>query len=42
MEHHSLVPCTCYRRTGRVPRFVPVLDDGTLDLEQLSSPLLTL
>ena len=38
MEHHSnLVPWQLLaERTGARLRFVPVLDDGTLDLEQLS------
>ena len=41
MEHHSnLVPWQLLtERTGARLRFVPVLDDGTLDLEQLSSLL---
>ncbi len=41
MEHHSnLVPWQLLtERTGAQLRFVPVLDDGTLDLEQLSSLL---
>ena len=41
MEHHSnLVPWQLLaERTGAQLRFVPVLDDGTLDLEQLSSSL---
>src|SRR6266478_2832450 len=41
MEHHSnLVPCQWLaERTGARLRFVPVLDDGTLDLEQLPSLL---
>ena len=41
MEHHSnLVPWQLLaERTGARLRFVPVLDDGTLDLEQLPSLL---
>jgi cysteine desulfurase / selenocysteine lyase len=41
MEHHSnLVPWQLLaERTGARLRFVPVLDDGTLDLEQLLSLL---
>jgi len=41
MEHHSnLVPWQLLaERTGARLRFVPVLDDGTLDLEQLASLL---
>src|SRR5437660_3660208 len=41
MEHHSnLVPWQLLaERTGARLRFVPVLDDGTLELEQLSSLL---
>jgi cysteine desulfurase/selenocysteine lyase len=41
MEHHSnLVPWQLLaERTGAQLRFVPVLDDGTLDLEQLPSLL---
>src|SRR5947199_2965329 len=41
MEHHSnLVPWQLLaERTGARLRFVPVLDDGTLDLEQLYSLL---
>jgi len=41
MEHHSnLVPWQLLaERTNSRLRFVPVLDDGTLDLEQLSSLL---
>ena len=41
MEHHSnLVPWQLLaKRTDSRLRFVPVLDDGTLDLEQLSSLL---
>jgi cysteine desulfurase/selenocysteine lyase len=41
MEHHSnLVPWQLLaERTGARLRFVPVLDDGTLDLDQLSSLL---
>src|SRR6058998_2978854 len=41
MEHHSnLVPWQLLaERTGARLRFLPVLDDGTLDLEQLSSLL---
>src|SRR5256714_2561109 len=41
MEHHSnLVPWQLLaERTGARLRFVPVLDDGTLDLQQLSSLL---
>src|SRR5205085_10478766 len=41
MEHHSnLVPWQLLaQRTGARLRFVPVRDDGTLDLEQLSSLL---
>ncbi|HEU0209840.1 MAG TPA: cysteine desulfurase [Candidatus Udaeobacter sp.] len=41
MEHHSnLVPWQLLaERTGAQLRFLPVLDDGTLDLEQLSSLL---
>jgi cysteine desulfurase / selenocysteine lyase len=41
MEHHSnLVPWQLLaERTGAQLRFVPVLDDGTLELEQLSSLL---
>src|SRR5437870_5510051 len=41
MEHHSnLVPWQLLaERTGARLRFVPVRDDGTLDLEQLSSLL---
>src|SRR5437868_10333869 len=41
MEHHSnLVPWQLLaERTDSRLRFVPVLDDGTLDLEQLSSLL---
>jgi cysteine desulfurase/selenocysteine lyase len=41
MEHHSnLVPWQLLaKRTGARLRFVPVLDDGTLDLEQLPSLL---
>jgi cysteine desulfurase/selenocysteine lyase len=41
MEHHSnLVPWQLLaERMGAQLRFVPVLDDGTLDLEQLSSML---
>jgi cysteine desulfurase/selenocysteine lyase len=41
MEHHSnLVPWQLLaERTGTQLRFVPVLDDGTLDLEQLPSLL---
>src|SRR5437870_7757115 len=41
MEHHSnLVPWQLLaERTGARLRFVPVRDDGTLDLEQLSSVL---
>ncbi len=41
MEHHSnLVPWQLLaERTGAELRFLPVLDDGTLDLEQLSSLL---
>src|SRR5262249_51260460 len=41
MEHHSnLVPWQLLaERTGARLRFVPVLDDGTLDLEQLDSLL---
>jgi cysteine desulfurase/selenocysteine lyase len=41
MEHHSnLVPWQLLaERTGARLRFVPVLDDGTLDLKQLSSLL---
>ncbi len=41
MEHHSnLVPWQLLaQRTGARLRFVPVLDDGTLDLEQLASLL---
>ncbi|MGE5213988.1 MAG: cysteine desulfurase [Nitrospirota bacterium] len=41
MEHHSnLVPWQLLaERRGAQLRFVPVLDDGTLDLEQLSSLL---
>src|SRR2546421_2474394 len=41
MEHHSnLVPWQLLaERTGAKLRFVPVLDDGTLDLDQLSSLL---
>ena len=41
MEHHSnLVPWQLLtERTGARLRFVPVLDDGSLDLEQLSSLL---
>jgi cysteine desulfurase/selenocysteine lyase len=41
MEHHSnLVPWQLLAdRTGARLRFVPVLDDGTLDLEQLSALL---
>jgi cysteine desulfurase/selenocysteine lyase len=41
MEHHSnLVPWQLLaKRTGARLRFVPVLDDGTLDLEQLPSML---
>jgi cysteine desulfurase / selenocysteine lyase len=43
MEHHSnLVPWQLLaERTDSRLRFVPVLDDGTLDLEQLSSLLTT-
>src|SRR5438445_7297688 len=39
MEHHSnLVPWQLLaERTGAQVRFLPVLDDGTLNLEQLSS-----
>jgi cysteine desulfurase / selenocysteine lyase len=41
MEHHSnLVPWQLLaKRTGARLRFVPVLDDGTLDLDQLPSLL---
>jgi cysteine desulfurase / selenocysteine lyase len=41
MEHHSnLVPWQLLaERTGARLRFVPVLEDGTLDLEQISSLL---
>jgi cysteine desulfurase/selenocysteine lyase len=41
MEHHSnLVPWQMLaKRTGAQLRFVPVLDDGTLDLDQLPSLL---
>src|SRR5439155_13438929 len=41
MEHHSnLVPWQLLaERTGARLRFVPVLDDGTLELDQLSSLL---
>ncbi|MGE5208898.1 MAG: cysteine desulfurase [Alphaproteobacteria bacterium] len=41
MEHHSnLVPWQLLaERTGAQLRFVPVLDDGTLDLEQLNTLL---
>jgi cysteine desulfurase/selenocysteine lyase len=41
MEHHSnLVPWQLLaERTGARLRFVPVLDDGTLDLEQLAALL---
>jgi cysteine desulfurase/selenocysteine lyase len=41
MEHHSnLVPWQLLaERTGARLRFVPVLDDGTLDLDQLASLL---
>src|SRR5437762_3288734 len=41
MEHHSnLVPWQLLaQRTGAQLRFVPVLDDGTLDLEQIPSLL---
>ena len=41
MEHHSnLVPWQFLaERTGARLRFVPVLDDGTLDLEQLPALL---
>jgi cysteine desulfurase/selenocysteine lyase len=41
MEHHSnLVPWQLLAdRTGAYLRFVPVLDDGTLDFDQLSSLL---
>src|SRR5437667_6536418 len=41
MEHHSnLVPWQLLaERTGAKLRFVPVLDDGTLEIEQLSSLL---
>ena len=41
MEHHSnLVPWQLLaERTGAQLRFLPVLDDGTLDLEKLSSLL---
>src|SRR5437879_10708901 len=41
MEHHSnVVPWQLLaERTGARLRFVPVLDDGTLDLDQLSSLL---
>ena len=41
MEHHSnLVPWQLLaERTGAQLRFLPVLDDGTLDLDQLSSLL---
>jgi cysteine desulfurase / selenocysteine lyase len=41
MEHHSnLVPWQLLaERTGAQLRFLPVFDDGTLDLEQLSSLL---
>jgi cysteine desulfurase/selenocysteine lyase len=41
MEHHSnLVPWQLLaERTGARLRFVPVLDDGTLDLEQIQSLL---
>src|SRR5204863_305429 len=43
MEHHSnLVPWQLLAEwTGAQLRFLPVLDDGTLDLEQLSSLLTT-
>jgi cysteine desulfurase/selenocysteine lyase len=43
MEHHSnLVPWQLLaERTGAQLRFVPVRDDGTLDLEQLPSLLTT-
>jgi cysteine desulfurase/selenocysteine lyase len=43
MEHHSnLVPWQLLaQRTGAQLRFLPVLDDGKLDLEQLSSLLTT-